>query len=178
MPDRKFTEADYNSNNGMLTSIWGPALWHTLHTMSFNYPVKPTKEQKEHYRTFIMALTNVIPCGICRKNLVKNLADVPLTDYALCNRKNFSRWMFRLHEHINTMLNKKSGLSYEDVAFRYENFRARCAQSGSKDKVTVKGKEDGCVVPVTGIQSKCIISIVPKETNCASFTMDKKCYHK
>jgi predicted NAD-dependent protein-ADP-ribosyltransferase YbiA (DUF1768 family) len=31
----------------MLTTIWGPSQWHFLHTMSFNYPVKPTPEQKK-----------------------------------------------------------------------------------------------------------------------------------
>ena len=30
----------------MLTSVWGPSMWHYLHTMSFNYPVKPTPEEK------------------------------------------------------------------------------------------------------------------------------------
>ena len=28
---------DYLSGDGMLTSVWGPSLWHYLHTMSFNY---------------------------------------------------------------------------------------------------------------------------------------------
>lgn len=169
-----FTEEDYNSGNGMLTSVWGPALWHTLHTMSFNYPVNPTREQKEHYRDFVLSLQNVLPCGICRQNLAKNLAEVPLTEYALRNRKNFSRWMYRLHEHVNKMLGKNSGLSYEEVAYRYEHFRARCG----KDEPRKKTKENGCVIPYTGIKSKCVVAIVPKETNCPSFTMDEKCFMK
>ena len=28
---------------GMMTAIWGPTLWHSLHTISFNYPIKPKK---------------------------------------------------------------------------------------------------------------------------------------
>ena len=44
-----FTENDYNSNDGMMTSIWGPPLWHSLHTISFNYPVQPTETQKKDY---------------------------------------------------------------------------------------------------------------------------------
>jgi hypothetical protein len=167
-----FTQEDYNSNNGMLTSIWGPPQWHVLHCMSFNYPVNPTLEQKKHYVEFINNLTHVLPCGICRKNLIKNLEIVPLNDHALKNRKNFSRWMYRLHEHINKMLNKKSGLTYEDVAYRYENFRARCTKTES-----IK-KENGCVEPVSGIKSKCVISIVPKETKCETFMMDDKCYQE
>ena len=31
----------------MLTAVWGPPLWHTLHTISFNYPIKPSKELYE-----------------------------------------------------------------------------------------------------------------------------------
>ena len=29
-----FTEDEYNSHNGMSTSIWGPCMWFFLHTMS------------------------------------------------------------------------------------------------------------------------------------------------
>ena len=36
----------------MLTSVWGPSLWQYLHTMSFNYPVKPTKEDKKNYKIY------------------------------------------------------------------------------------------------------------------------------
>ena len=45
---RIFTKTDYNSGDGMLTSVWGPAQWHFLHTMSFNYPVEPTIEEKNN----------------------------------------------------------------------------------------------------------------------------------
>ena len=41
-----YTEEEYNSGDGMLTAVWGPSMWHFLHTMSFNYPAFPTKEQK------------------------------------------------------------------------------------------------------------------------------------
>ena len=49
MTNKTFTENDFNSGDGMLTSVWGPSMWHTLHTISFNYPVIPTKEQKVKY---------------------------------------------------------------------------------------------------------------------------------
>ena len=31
----------------MLTSVWGPGMWHYLHTMSFIYPTNPTKQDKK-----------------------------------------------------------------------------------------------------------------------------------
>ena len=60
-----FTRKHYMSGDGMLTSIWGPSLWHYLHTMSFNYPVNPTAADKNNYKKFILGLRNVLPCGHC-----------------------------------------------------------------------------------------------------------------
>ena len=36
-------------------------------------------------------------------------------------------------------------------------------------------KEKGCTRPLYGKKSKCIIKIVPQETKCSTFQMDKKC---
>jgi hypothetical protein len=59
---RAFTKKDFNSGDGMLTTVWGPSMWHFLHTMSFNYPVEPTPDQKRHYMDFILNLRNILPC--------------------------------------------------------------------------------------------------------------------
>ena len=197
---RVYTSKEYKSNDGMLTTVWGPPLWHYLHTMSFNYPVNPTIEDKKHYREFICSLKYVLPCGKCRKNFYKNLKDVPLNAHAMKNRANFSKWVYRLHEHINKMLNKNSGLTYDDVRERYEHFRARCTDDNKNIKLnggktgktgkskktkktktkrkTKKHKEDGCVEPLYGKKSKCVLNIVPKETKVPSLTVDKKCIKK
>lgn len=125
-PKKIYTKDDYNSDDGMLTTVWGPSMWHYLHTMSFNYPVKPTIEQKKHYKDFILSLQNVLPCKWCRMNLKNNLKQLPLTQMRMKNRETFSRYIFELHELINTMLGKRSGLTYDDVRERYEHFRSRC----------------------------------------------------
>ena len=180
-----YTKKDFKSGDGMLTTVWGPSLWHTLHTISFNYPVKPTLQDKKNYKRFIMDLRYVLPCKYCRMNFKRNIKEVPLNDKALKNRNNFSRWMFKIHEHINDMLGKKSGLKYCDVRERYEHFRSRCTE----DKQTVKvfeiipknktrKKEKGCVEPLFGKKSKCINKIVPKEEKTPTFQMDKKCIKK
>ena len=75
-----YTKKHYQSGDGMVTSVWGPPLWHYLHTMSFNYPVKPTAADKRHYKNFILSLRYVLPCRYCRENLSKNLKALPLTD--------------------------------------------------------------------------------------------------
>jgi hypothetical protein len=184
-----YKKEDFDSNDGMLTTVWGPSLWHSLHVISFNYPVKPTKKEKKNYKRFIMNLKYILPCGKCRKNLSKNFKKVPLNNNALKNRENFSRWMYELHEQINYMLNKKSGLTFDDVRERYEHFRARCSQPLETKLVIMKkvrnrrktkkqkrkDKEEGCTEPLFGEKSKCILKIVPKEEKTPTFQMDKKC---
>lgn len=173
---RVFTEEDYNSGDGMLTHVWGPSLWHSLHVISFNYPIEPTIQQKQQYLSFMKSVGTVLPCRYCRDNFKKNLKAVPLTMSTMKNRHTFSLWLYNLHEEINKMLGKKSGLSYEDVRDRYEHFRARCLKPRKTKK---KSKlEKGCTNPLYGVKSKCVINIVPRTKRCKSFKIDKTCKFK
>jgi hypothetical protein len=181
---RTFKEADYKSGDGMLTTVWGPAMWHFLHTMSFNYPVEPTQLQRTQYKEFVLSLRNVLPCKYCRDNLAKNLSDLKFSNKHMKNRATFSRFMYDLHELINTMLGKKSGLSYCDVRERYEHFRSRCVLDIDSDKEKIeellreKKEETGCTEPLYGKKSKCVIKIVPQDTKCETMEIDDKCVKK
>ena len=172
---------DYNSGDGMLTAVWGPSIWHYLHTISFNYPIKPTPEQKHKYKELILNMQYTLPCKYCRINLKNNFKVHPLTMKCMQSRATFSRYIYKLHEIVNKMLKKKSGLSYCDVRERYEHFRSRCTQNDTSQKIfkfnkTRKNKKEaGCTTPLYGKKSKCIIKIVPKEKKCKTFQIDKKC---
>lgn len=177
---RVFTKKDYNSGDGMLTMSWGPAMWHYLHMMSFNYPVNPTPENKKQYKDFIVSLQHVLPCKYCRINLANNLKKKPLLACHMANRETFSRYVYELHETVNKMLHKKSKLTYCDVRERYEHFRSRCTDEkpkvfNFKQSSTRKKKEKGCTEPLYGKKSRCVINIVPQEDKSATFKMDKKC---
>ena len=202
---KTYSTTDYESNNGMLVAIWGPSAWHFMHTMSFNYPVHPSIQDKKHYREYILNLVNVLPCGKCRKNLRENFKKLPLRMIHMESRNTFSRYVYDLHELVNHMLGKKSGLSYEQVKERYEHFRARCASSSpngtsgellpklkkytlkikekretlekgvGSEKTLVGTLEKGCTEPLVGEKAKCILKIVPEKQKCKTFSMDKKC---
>jgi hypothetical protein len=165
----KFTRKNYNSNEGMLTSVWGPSLWHFLHTISFNYPVNPSREDINTYRNFMKSLKYILPCKYCRINYVKNVKDLPLTCDVFKSRNSFSKYVYKLHEHINGMLGKQSNLSYNQVRFRYEHFRSRCAGKYLKKQNTQK-IEKGCVDPLHGKKTKCILNIVSDKSRKKSFT--------
>ena len=177
-----YSKNDFKSGDGMLTSVWGPSMWHYLHTMSFNYPVNPSKSDKNHYKKFILSLQHVLPCKYCRINLKKNFKILSLTNNDMVDRDKFSRYIYNLHETVNKMLGKQSGLSYCDVRERYEHFRSRCTLD--KPKILVKKhvsktkknkKESGCTEPLYGKKSKCILKIVPQEKKEKTFQMDKNC---
>ena len=109
-----------------------------LHIISFNYPVNPTKEDKKNYKKFIFGLKDILPCKYCRDNLKENFTKSPLTSKVMKSRENFSLYIYNLHEKINKLLGKESGLSYDDVRDRYEHFRANCKKKEKQSKEHIK----------------------------------------
>ena len=85
---------------------------------------------------------------------------MPLTDKDLKDRDSFSRYVYKLHETVNRLLGKKSGLTFCEVRDRYDNFRSRCTETKPKTfdytklKKTIKKKEKGCTEPLYGKNQK------------------------
>ena len=180
-----FNRADYKSADGMLTSVWGPNLWHVLHTMSFNYPVNPTEQDKQHYMNFIKSLQYVLPCKYCRTNLKNNLKKIQLTRKVMKTRNSFSRWLYKLHNHVNKMLGKTCTVTYDEIRDRYEHFRSRCLtakQKGGRKKKKIrtrkKRKETGCTKPLYGVKSMSVINIVPRRKGQNTLKISPKCQLK
>jgi len=95
-------------------------------------------------------------------------------------------YVYSLHELVNKMLGKKSGLSYDDVRERYEHFRSRCGKKtknkGKVFKMKVNMKKSGtkknhrgCTEPIHKVKSKGVIHIVPHNTKCDSIVIHDKC---
>ena len=80
MKKKIYNNKDYISGDGMLTSVWGPSLWHYLHVMSFNYPNNPTNIQKQKYKQLLLNFQYTLPCKYCRINLRTNFKKFPLID--------------------------------------------------------------------------------------------------
>ena len=183
-----FNDTDFLSGDGFLTTVWGPPMWHFLHTMSFNYPVHPTAADKRNYGAFIIGLQHILPCKYCRDNLKTNFKNHPLRACHLASRDAFSKYVYELHEIVNKLLGKTSGLSYCDVRERYEHFRARCTddpkprmirQNKNKTQKHKKHKQhkqhNGCTEPLYGKHSKCVLKIVPQDAPAESLTIDREC---
>jgi len=178
---RVFTKKHYNAGDGMLTSVWGPAMWHYLHSMSFNYPVNPTNKEKKDYKNFVLSLQNVLPCKYCRINLKNNFRQYPLQSCHMKNRESFSKYIYNLHEIVNKMLDKQSNLTYSDVRERYEHFRSRCTKDDKPKVINLnitkkrRKKEKGCTEPLYGKKAKCVINIVPQDNKSNNMIINKNC---
>jgi hypothetical protein len=133
-------ENNPNKNNGLITKIWGPSLWTSLHSITFGYPIEPSNEHKENYKNFYTLIGDVLPCKYCRESYKKFISTgkTKLTDDVLKNRETLTRWFYNIHDSVNKKLGVDYCVSYKDVVARYESYRAKCGKTIQK----------GCLTPL------------------------------
>lgn len=141
MSDCKINHDDYK-NNGLITKIWGGPGWIFNHSVTFGYPLKPTEEDKKKYRNYFTSLGDVLPCKFCRESYKKFITtgNTALTDEALKDRESLTRWFYRVHQAVNNKLEMDYGITYTEMAEKYESFRAKCGKPSKTAK--------GCVAPL------------------------------
>ena len=103
----------------MEPEIWGPHGWIFLHTITLNYPHKPTLYDKEHYKNFFLNLQNVLPCQYCTHNYKLHLRKYPI-DKFLDSKKSLVKWLINIHNEVNIIFNKKT-ITYEEFIQIYKN---------------------------------------------------------
>ena len=130
-----------NINNGIITKIWGPSTWISLHAITFGYPLEPTEKNKEDYKKYFELVGDTLPCKYCRISYKEFILSgcTRLTMDTMKNRHTLTRWMYDIHERVNKKLGVDYGVTYDDVVKRYETFRAKCSTNI---------KEKGCIMPL------------------------------
>ena len=128
-----------NLNNGLMTKIWGPPMWTSLHCIAFGYPINPTIEQQKQYKNFFIHLQYVLPCSFCRISYGEFIYenDLVLDNKVFENRNNLCLWVYKLHQRVNKKLGVDYGVDYDDIVKRYESYRATCSPL-----------KKGCIMPI------------------------------
>lgn len=180
---------NYNSAEGFNSNVWGPAFWHVLHTISFNYPPpdRLTDQDKVQYYQFVLSLKNVLPCRVCRDNYYNNLKKVGILITKnrsvikqlpeMKSRSNFSKFLFRLHQEVSRSRGCVLPCTFNEMRDNYETFRAKCVPNSSIDSKSVT--HGGCFV--TSTPSRGVIRIVPMKKENESeptFTIHPDCKKK
>jgi len=138
-PNKTNDPTNPDSNNGLITSIWGPPCWETFHSFTFGFPINPTEEQKHEYLIFFVFFGKVLPCIYCRKSYDEFIKepDTLLDIKVLQSRETLTKWGFRLHNRVNKKLGVDYGETYEEMCYKYESYRAKCTKT-----------DKGCLMPL------------------------------
>jgi hypothetical protein len=106
----------------MQSDKWGPKFWYSLHTVTFDYPLNPSSENIQIYKTFFYLVSKVLPCNVCRDSFSHYLMKIPIqhflhSRYALCY------WLYIIHNIVN-LKNNKPLFTFKQVLIFFENIRA------------------------------------------------------
>ena len=91
---------------------WGPVMWSVIHTWAMSYPDEPTDADIAGARKYYNDLPRLIPCSRCASHFAEILELDPVEPW-LYSRKDLAEWTWRIHNTVNTSLNK-SNLSLDD----------------------------------------------------------------
>ena len=103
----------------MHPEFWGPSGWKFLHSVTFQYPIKPTVNDKAHYKEFFNSLKHTLPCEKCAYHYTAHLRKFPI-DSALETRETLVRWLINVHNEVNKSLGKREYF-YEEVIDIYKD---------------------------------------------------------
>lgn len=86
---------------------WGNPIWYMLHYFAANLPDRPTKQHIIAFKALINTLTVLLPCAVCRNNLIMNLKfqELNINNYTTSNQSLFI-WSVKLHNVVNSELGK------------------------------------------------------------------------
>jgi hypothetical protein len=104
----------------MKPEVWGPPSWVFLHSITMNYPSKPSSDDKKKIYKFFDALKYVLPCDSCSKNLQRHIKKRPLSDRVLRSRNTLMRWLIDIRNDINKE-NKKPVIPVADAIKKLED---------------------------------------------------------
>ena len=126
---------------------WGPYGWKFMHMVALGYPINPTEEEKQNYKTFFTVLGDVLPCQMCADHYKENLIKFPLTDYILSSTDSLLKWTIDLHNHVNISIGKKI-INYDDAIKLIKNNYV----DGTKIDISVQ--TDNQVTPINITREK------------------------
>lgn len=108
----------------MNVNKWGPGGWDFLHSITFNYPLQPTDNDKKYYSEFFKSIGNMLPCKYCRNSYIVYYKYLPIDNF-LDSREGVTYWLYTIHSLVNQKVFKKN-TSFSDVVKKYETYRASC----------------------------------------------------
>ena len=86
-------------------TVWGPSFWFVLHTVSLNYPERPTYVEKRTHHDFYRIVQHILPCEACRRHYKELFATYPIEPF-LTSKQSLVTWVVMIHNQVNKRLGK------------------------------------------------------------------------
>ena len=102
----------------MEPNIWGKHAWVFLHSISMNYPDKPSISDKKNYKDFFENLKFILPCEVCKKHYSQHIHKNPIEN-ALKSKNDLVEWVINVHNQVNISLNKPT-MTFDQVIEYYK----------------------------------------------------------
>lgn len=103
----------------MNPEIWGKHAWFFLHTITLNYPKKPTQNDKRIYKHFFHLLGHILPCEYCKYNYNLHIKKYPIEPF-LNKKKHLIIWLINMHNITNNTLKKNNSFTYNKFYSKYK----------------------------------------------------------
>ena len=116
-------------------AFWGKSTWLYLHTLTFNYPLKPTEEDRIKYYNHFKQLGDMLPCPSCAESYKIYFKYIPI-NYYLDDIYGITYWLYIIHYLVNRKLSKKNSSFYEVVTLYYTHKSTKC----TSNKPSLEGK--------------------------------------
>lgn len=129
----------------MNVNKWGPGGWDFLHSITFNYPLNPTENDKKNYSNFFKSIGNMLPCKYCRESYFIYYKYLPIDEF-LDSREGVTYWFYTIHSLVNQKI-YKNNTKFSDVIKKYENYRASCGTISKNGDLNKKYKSCQNKVP-------------------------------
>lgn len=108
IPNRNINITVSSSTEGSSynSTVFGPALWFTLHNSASAYPDFPDPNTRQAMKSLLSSLHVLIPCLICKTHWITNMKKFNL-DVVVSSRQNLFTFLVNAHNNVNKMNNKK-----------------------------------------------------------------------
>jgi hypothetical protein len=118
-----------NVDVNLMPSCWGPAMWHSIHSIAISYPLIRSNEVRNSYYTFFSNLGNILPCAQCKEHYRDNfnsLKDSLLKALNSTERYDLFRFTYDLHNLVNEQTNvpRNKWPEYQDILDKYISFKS------------------------------------------------------
>ena len=138
-------------------TVWGPSFWFVLHTVSLNYPEKPTYVEKRTHHDFYRIIQHILPCEACRRHYKELFATYPIEPF-LTSKQSLVTWVVMIHNQVNKRLGKPL-VTTQEVLTNYQKVYARgsfCDPARCKDM----GIHDGTPGAASGMGTRLSPAVV------------------